>query len=213
LRVCQCSTNTDGGHSGNRSGKAHLVAVGKSGDHERNVANSNKPKGNYEQAPPSPLGRKASADQRNQQHRQRRGNARSDRIITAPTYREPFQRRRCIVPATGWYEWQKVNAKTRRPFHFMPKATPFAFGGVYDVWQADGEARITSFAIVTTAAASSTVQYHDRMPLVLEEGQFEDWMRAPPEEAAAMMKPYAGKIDVWEVPSAVGKTSVTTTLN
>jgi putative SOS response-associated peptidase YedK len=116
-------------------------------------------------------------------------NARADRIQTAPTYREPFKKRRCLVPATGWYEWQKIDAKTKRPYHFAPKAMPFAFGGVYDVWKGDGKAPITSFAIVTTDAAPSTAPYHDRMPLVLEEGQFEDWMREPPEQAAEMMKP------------------------
>jgi putative SOS response-associated peptidase YedK len=63
---------------------------------------------------------------------------------------------------------------------------------------------ITSFSIVTTPAAPSTVAYHDRMPLVLEEGQFEDWMRGPAEQAAEMMRPYAGTIDVWQVPAAVG---------
>lgn len=131
-------------------------------------------------------------------------NARSDRIQTAPTYREPFKKRRCLVPATGWYEWQKVNAKTKRPYHFQPQAKPFAFGGVYDVWNADGKSAITSYAIVTTAAAPSTAAYHDRMPLVLEESQFDDWMRGPPEMAAAMMQPYAGKIDLWEVSAAVG---------
>jgi putative SOS response-associated peptidase YedK len=55
----------------------------------------------------------------------------------------------------------------RRPrslFHFQPKAAPFAFAGVYDVWKGDGGMAITSFAIVTTDAAPSTRQYHDRMP-------------------------------------------------
>lgn len=131
-------------------------------------------------------------------------NARADRIQTAPTYREPFKKRRCLVPATGWYEWQKVDAKTKRPYHFQPHAKPFAFGGVYDVWNADGKSAITSYAIVTTAAAPATAAYHERMPLVLEESQFDDWMRGPPELAAAMMQPYAGKIDLWEVSAAVG---------
>jgi putative SOS response-associated peptidase YedK len=53
-------------------------------------------------------------------------NARSDRIQTAPTYREPFQKRRCIVPTSGWYEWQKIGAKTKKPFHFQPKAQGIA---------------------------------------------------------------------------------------
>jgi putative SOS response-associated peptidase YedK len=63
---------------------------------------------------------------------------------------------------------------------------------------------ITSFAIVTTDAAPSTQQYHDRMPLVLEGSQFEDWMRRPPEVAAEMMKPYGGAIEAWEVGTDVG---------
>ena len=61
--------------------------------------------------------------------------------------------------------------------YFRPKASPFAFAGVYDVWNADGKSRITSFAIVTTDAAPSTAD--DRMRLVLGESQFEDWMRGP----------------------------------
>lgn len=96
-------------------------------------------------------------------------NARSDRIRTAPTYREPFAKRRCIVPATGWFEWQKMNAKQKRPFHFQPKATPFAFAGVYDVWNADGGKPIRSFSIVTTDATATMAKYHDRMPMVLGE--------------------------------------------
>jgi putative SOS response-associated peptidase YedK len=131
-------------------------------------------------------------------------NARSDRIVTAPTYREPFKKRRCIVPATGWYEWQKINAKTKKPSHFRPKTEPFAFGGVYDVWSADGKAAITSFSIVTTDAAPSTARYHDRMPLILEESQFEDWMRGTPEQAVPMMKPYEGAIEAWVVGNDVG---------
>ena len=131
-------------------------------------------------------------------------NARDDRIQTAPTYREPFKKRRCLVPASGWYEWQKVTAKTKRPFHFQPKAKPFAFAGVWDVWSGDGKTPITSFSIVTTSPAPSTAQYHDRMPVVLEQSQFEDWMRGPPELAAEMMKPYGGAIDIWEVGKDVG---------
>jgi putative SOS response-associated peptidase YedK len=131
-------------------------------------------------------------------------NARAEGIQTASSYREPFKKRRCLVPATGWYEWQQLDAKTKQPWHFQPKAVPFAFGGVYDVWNADGKSNITSFSIVTTEAAPSTAEYHKRMPLVLEESQFEDWMRGPPDEAAGMMKPYAGEMEAWRVSNDVG---------
>src|SRR5262249_10292299 len=65
-------------------------------------------------------------------------------------------------------------------------------------WRANGKA-ITSFAIVTTDAAPSVAQYHDRMPVVLDNAQFDDWMRGTPEQAAGIMKPYAGDIEAWEV--------------
>ena len=131
-------------------------------------------------------------------------NARAETIRTAATYREPFRKRRCLVPATGWYEWQKLDAKTRKPYHFAPVARPFALAGVYDVWRGDGRPAVTSFSIVTTEAAPGTAAYHDRMPVVLEESQFEDWMRLPPEAAADLMKPYPGAIDLWAVTKDVG---------
>lgn len=131
-------------------------------------------------------------------------NARAERIQTTPTYRDAFDRRRCIVPATGWYEWQKVTAKTKRPYHFRPKAEPFAFAGVYDVWQGGAHQAIASFAIVTTGAASSTSGYHDRMPVVLTEDQFDDWSRGSMEIATGLMRLYEGDIDIWEVDPAVG---------
>jgi putative SOS response-associated peptidase YedK len=57
---------------------------------------------------------------------------------------------------------------------------------------------------VTTNAAPTTARYHERMPLVLEESQFDDWMRGPTELAADMMKPYGGELEIWEVGAAVG---------
>jgi putative SOS response-associated peptidase YedK len=132
-------------------------------------------------------------------------NARDDRIQAAATYRDSFKKRRCLVPATGWYEWQKIDAKTKQPFHFQPAAKSFALAGIYDTWKGrDGLSDITSFSVVTTSPAPSTAVYHDRMPVVLEESQFEDWMRLPPETAAEMMKPHDGAIDVWAVPKEVG---------
>jgi putative SOS response-associated peptidase YedK len=108
------------------------------------------------------------------------------------------------VPATGWYEWQKLDAKKKRPIHMCAKATLFALAGVYDVWKGDGGKAITSFAIVTTDAAPSVAQYHNRMPVVLDDSQFDDWMRGTPDQAAEMMKPYAGAIEAWEVGAEVG---------
>jgi len=63
---------------------------------------------------------------------------------------------------------------------------------------------ITSFAIVTTDAAPSVAQYYNRMPVVLDDAQFDEWMRGTPDQAAEMMKPYAGEIEAWEIGAEVG---------
>jgi putative SOS response-associated peptidase YedK len=87
-------------------------------------------------------------------------NARAETIRTSPTFREPFAKRRCIVPATGWSEWQDLGKKKKRPVHMCARAKPFAFAGVWDVWKGEAApAGITSFAFVTTEAAPSVRAY------------------------------------------------------
>ncbi len=108
------------------------------------------------------------------------------------------------MPATGWYEWQDVGARRKRPLHMSPRTSPWAFAGIWDIWRGDGGPGVLSFAIVTTDAAPSIRPYHPRMPVVLDAGQFETWMRGAPAEAARLMVPYPGDIDAWEVTTAVG---------
>jgi putative SOS response-associated peptidase YedK len=131
-------------------------------------------------------------------------NARAETIRTKPAFRQPFERRRCLVPATGWYEWQDLGKRKKKRRSVCVKAEPFAFVGVWGVWKGHGGPGVTSFAIVITEPAPSSAQYHDRMPLVLEDSQFDEWMRGTPDQAAALMVPYAGAIDAWEVSADIG---------
>jgi hypothetical protein len=73
----------------------------------------------------------------------------------------------------------------------------------------DGGKAITSFAIVTTDAAPSLAQYHNRMPVVLDDSQFDDWMRGTPDQAAALIKPYAGEIETSQFGAEVGNVKTT----
>jgi putative SOS response-associated peptidase YedK len=133
-------------------------------------------------------------------------NARSDSIREKPTYKIPFEKRRCIVSTTGWYEWKKLDPKGRKkqPYHLQPTAPVWAFGGVWNTYKAPDGLDVHSFSIVTTDAQQSISHIHDRMPLVLEESQFDAWMRGTPDQAAELMRPYAGRIDAWEVGPGVG---------
>ena len=88
--------------------------------------------------------------------------------------------------------------------HLRPMTTPFAFAGVWDVWQDDGGRSVTGFSIVTTTAALSVSQYHSRMPVLLDDHQFDEWMRGTPDQAVTLLTPYPGAIEAWEVGAEVG---------
>jgi putative SOS response-associated peptidase YedK len=121
-------------------------------------------------------------------------SADAETIRDNPTIRDSFIKRRCIVPATGWYEWKDINVERQGPYYFRPTAKPLAFAGIWDIRNDDGGSALLSFAIVTT----------DGLPVVLEATKFQQWMLGMPNEAAALMVPYAGAIEVREVGAEVG---------
>jgi len=78
-------------------------------------------------------------------------NAKAETIVKSPTWREPFKKRRCLVPVSGFYEWKALDAKTKQPYAFgLYNASLFAFAGLWDAWK-DGQGHwLQSFSIVTT---------------------------------------------------------------
>jgi putative SOS response-associated peptidase YedK len=104
-------------------------------------------------------------------------NARSETLSEKPSFREAFKKRRCLVLADGWYEWQ-VAAGGKQPWFIRSKdARPFAFAGLWERWKdpANGST-LESCTIVTTDAAESIRKIHERMPVVLEEADWDRWM-------------------------------------
>ena len=103
-------------------------------------------------------------------------NARSETLAEKPSFREAFKKRRCLVLADGWYEWQ-VAAGGKQPWFVRRKgAQPFAFAGLWERWNdpATGST-LESCTIVTTIAAESIRKIHERMPVVLEETDWDRW--------------------------------------
>ena len=98
------------------------------------------------------------------------------------------------MPATGWYEWKGGGAEQQRPYYFHPTAKPLAFAGIWDIRKDDDGAAALCFAIVTTGAVPSIQSIHHRMPVLLEETKFQQWMLGMPNEAATLIAPYAGEI-------------------
>ena len=98
-------------------------------------------------------------------------NARSETLSKKPSFRTAFKRRRCIIPASGFYEWQKFE-KTKQAFYIQPTREKFlAFAGLWE--ECEG---IRSCCIVTTQANAVMQEFHDRMPVILEKEAFESWL-------------------------------------
>ncbi len=104
-------------------------------------------------------------------------NARAEGIEKSPTWRGPFQKRRCLVPADGFYEWKRLDAKTKQPFAFrMRDDAPLAFAGLWDAWKEPDGQWLQSFSIVTTEANELMSAVHTRMPVILHPRDYSRWL-------------------------------------
>lgn len=117
-------------------------------------------------------------------------NAKAESLMKQAMWRVPFQRRRCLIPADGFYEWKVMpvvddtpKAKpVKQPYGFsMKSGEPFAFGGVWDAWKnpENGE-WLQSYAIITTEPNELAVKVHNRMPLILEPRDYSRWLERDP---------------------------------
>lgn len=102
-------------------------------------------------------------------------NARVETIEEKPSFKESFEKRRCLILADGFYEWER-NGKISQPYYFqMKNAAPFAFAGIWDRWQCDDRS-VTSCAIVTTTANELLAEFHTRMPVILRPESYDAWL-------------------------------------
>lgn len=102
-------------------------------------------------------------------------NVRSESAMEKPMFKPLLNRQRCLVPATGFYEWQKQGPR-KRPYHVRVKGQEyFAMAGIYDTWSKEGQDLVT-FSILTTVANEAMAPIHDRMPVILRQEQEADWV-------------------------------------
>ena len=133
-------------------------------------------------------------------------NARAEGIEAKPSFRGPVRHRRCIVPASGFYEWGRQGTG-KQPYCVRPAAAEvFALAGIWDHWEGKQGEVIESVAIITPSANELMQPIHDRMPVILEEEDVAEWI-APAtkfEKALTMLKPYsAARMMTYPVSSVV----------
>ena len=107
-------------------------------------------------------------------------NARSETVATKPSFRDPFKRRRCLIPANGFYEWTGEKGRKQPWFLHLHGKQPFAFAGLYESWS-DKQATAAgpdyrSVTILTTAASPSVRKIHHRMPVILTSDAYKRWL-------------------------------------
>jgi putative SOS response-associated peptidase YedK len=105
-------------------------------------------------------------------------NARSETTVAEkPAFREAFKQRRCLIPADGFYEWQRLDSGQKQPFFFrMRDEHPFAFAGLWERWQGEDGQVIESCTILTTTANEVLRPVHDRMPVILRPSDHDLWL-------------------------------------
>jgi putative SOS response-associated peptidase YedK len=102
-------------------------------------------------------------------------NARLESVATTNAFRRAYAKRRCLVPADGWYEWQLVEGR-KQPIYMTPEdGHSIAFAGLYEFWGEHGQT-LTTCTIITAAATGVLAEIHNRMPLVLPRHAWEQWL-------------------------------------
>jgi putative SOS response-associated peptidase YedK len=152
----------------------------------------------------------------------RLNNARSESMADKPSFRQALRRRRCILPASGFYEWQAVTGSdgkpAKQPYYISPSAAPFfAMAGLFEAWRApagaDGQAGdwLLTCCVITTAANTLMAPIHDRMPVMLPPAHWAAWLARDNTDAASLAPLLQGLPDgamqAWPVARTVGRSS------
>jgi putative SOS response-associated peptidase YedK len=137
-------------------------------------------------------------------------NARSETVSEKPSFRAAFKRRRCLIVADGFYEWQtRSDRKTKQPYYIrLRDHTPFGFAGLWEHWQDPNGSEIETCTILTTGPNALMEPIHSRMPVILEPADYDSWLDSSyynPGDLQAMLRPFDSE--------ALERYAVSTTVN
>ena len=132
-------------------------------------------------------------------------NARAEGLATKPTFRGAFRHGRCVIPASGFYEW-KGSGRTKQPHFIHPvEGGIFVFAGLMDTWRGP-EGDLTTCTLITTEPNELMAPIHDRMPVILDPGAISAWLDPGNSRPADLLRPCpADLMEAYPVDPAVGR--------
>jgi putative SOS response-associated peptidase YedK len=138
-------------------------------------------------------------------------NARGESAAEKPAFRAAMKRRRCLIPADGFYEWQAAGDR-KRPFYVRAKSgAPLAFAGLWETWEGPNGEELETGTIVTTAANGTLNPIHERMPVIVPREAFDLWLNCTDVDAKtaeALIAPAPeGLLEAYEISTAVNRTA------
>lgn len=137
-------------------------------------------------------------------------NARGETVAEKPSFRTALRKRRCLILADGFYEWQKLGGKQKRPMRITLKSDePFAFAGLWETWKDPEGELVKSCTIITTSANAFLNSIHERMPVILPQEQESFWLDHEVEDPVALssvIASYPDEMDAFEVSTLVNNT-------
>ncbi len=125
-------------------------------------------------------------------------NAVSETAVDKPAFREAMKRRRCLIPADGFYEWQKIGQKEKQPYNFgMMDDSDFAFAGLWERWRDPAGPVVETCTILTSKPNALVGSVHDRMPVILKPEDYDLWLDPGVTDAALVsdcLKPFDARL-------------------
>ena len=130
-------------------------------------------------------------------------NARSESAATSAMFKDALAQRRCLVPADAFYEWE-TRPDGKQPYAIARRdGLPLAFAGVWEWWKGPNGKLVRTFAILTTSANATMRQLHERMPVILETGDWRPWLENAAQAAELMLPASDNVLHLWPVSQAV----------
>jgi putative SOS response-associated peptidase YedK len=136
-------------------------------------------------------------------------NAKMETVTEKPMFRTAFKKRRCLVPASGYFEWKKLDAKNKQPYFIHdPAGDVLMFAGLWEAWKPPGDESaewVKTFVIITGEPGKVSGDIHDRQPVILQPDSWVDWLTEGPDVALDILaKAPEAELAYYPVPRAVG---------